>query len=52
MGSIKDRNGMDLTEANGVEKRWQEYREDSNDPDHHNSVITHLESEILECKVK
>ena len=52
MGTIKDINYMDLTEAVDIWKRWQEYREDSNDPDHHNSVITHLESEILECKVK
>ena len=55
MGTINDRNGMDLTEAE--EKRWQEYTEelykkDLNDPDNHNSVITHLESDILECKVK
>ena len=52
MGTIKDINYMDLTEAVDIWKRWQEYREDSNDPDPHNSVITHLESEILECKVK
>ena len=52
MGTIKDINYMDLTEAVDIQKRWQEYREDPNDPDHHNSVITHLESEILECKVK
>ena len=47
MGSIKDRNGMDLTEAEGIKKRWQEYtelyRKDLQDPDNHNSVITHLE---------
>ena len=57
MGSIKDRNGMDLTEAEDTKKRWQEYTEELykkylNDPDNHNSVITHLESDILECKVK
>ena len=56
MGSIKDRNGMDLTEAEDI-KRWQEYREllykkDLNDTDNHNGVITHLEPDILECKVK
>ena len=43
---------MDLTEAVDIKKRWQKYTEDPNDPDHHNSVITHLESEILEYKVK
>ena len=57
MGSIKDRNGMDLTEAEDVKKRWQEYTEelykkDLHDPDNHNGVITHLESDILECEVK
>ena len=58
MGSIKDRNGMHLTEADySVKKRWQEYTEeihikDLNDPDSHDSVITHLEPDILECKVK
>ena len=57
MGSIKDRNGMDLTEAEDIEKRWQEYTEelykkDIHDLDNHNSVITHLESGILECEVK
>ena len=57
MGSIKDRHGMDLTEAEDIKKRWQEYTEELykkylNDPDNHNSVITHLESDILECKVK
>ena len=56
MGSIKDRNGMDLTEAEDI-KRWQEYteelcRKDLHDPDNHNAVITHLEPDILECKVK
>jgi len=54
---IKDRNGMDLTEAENIEKRWQEYTEelykkDFNDPDNHNGVITHLEPDILECEVK
>ena len=57
MGSIKDRNGMDLTEAENIKKRWQEYTEelykkDLHDPDNHNGVITHLEPDILECKVK
>ena len=51
MGSIKDRNGMDLTEAEDFKKRWQEYTElykkDFHDPDNHNGVITHLESDIL-----
>ena len=55
MGSIKDRNGRDLTEAEGIKKRWQEYTElyknDLHDPDNHDGVITHLESDILECKV-
>ena len=56
IGAIKDRNGMDLTEAEDI-KRWQEYTEelykkDLHDPDNHNSVITHLESDILECQVK
>ena len=57
MGSIKDRNGMDLTEADDIKKRWQEYTEelykkDLHDPDKHDSVITHLEPDILECEVK
>ena len=56
MGSIKDRNGMDLTEAEDVEKRWQEYTEELykkvHDPDNHNGVITHSEPDILECEVK
>ena len=57
MGSIKDRNGMDLTEAEDIKKRWQEYTEelykkDLHDPDIHNGVITHLQSDILECEVK
>ena len=57
MGSIKDRNGMDLTEAEDIKKRWQEYTEelyknDLHNPDNHNGVITHLEPDILECKVK
>ena len=56
MGTIKDRNGMDLTEAEDI-KRWQEYTEelykkDLHDPDNHNGVITHLEPDILECEVK
>ena len=57
MGTIKDRNGMDLTEAEDIKKRWQEYTEelykkDLNDRDNHDGVITHLEADILECKVK
>ena len=56
MGSIKDRNSMDLTEAEDIKKRWQEYTElykkDLHDPDNHNGVITHLEPDILESKVK
>ena len=57
MGSIKDRNGMDLTEAEDIKKRWQEYTEelykkDLHNPDNHDGVITHLEPDILECKVK
>ena len=54
-GSIKNRNGMDLTEAEDVKKRWQEYTEelykkDLHDPDNHNCVITHLKPDILECE--
>ena len=56
MGLIKDRNGMDLTEAEGIKKRWQEYTElykkDLYDPDNHGSVIIHLEPDMLECEVK
>ena len=57
MGSIKDRNGRDLTEAEEIKKRWQEYTEELykkelHDPDNHNGVITHLEPDILECEVK
>ena len=57
MGSIQDRNGRDLTEAEDIKKRWQEYTEelykkDFHDPDNHNGVITNLEPDILECKVK
>ena len=56
MGSIKDRNGMDLTESEDIKKSWQEYREelykkDLHDPDKHNGVITHLEPDILEYEV-
>ena len=51
----KDRNGMDLTEAEGIKKRWQEYPElykkDLHDPDNHDGVITHLEPDILECEM-
>ena len=56
MGSIKDRNGLDLTEAEDIKKRWQEYielyKKDLHDPGNHNGVITHLEPDILECEVK
>ena len=57
MGTIKEKNGMDLTEAEDIKKRWQEYTEelykrDHHDPDNHNGVITHLEPDILECEVK
>ena len=56
MGMIKDRNGKDLTEAEDIKKRWQEYTElykkDLHNPDNHSGVITHLEPDILECKVK
>ena len=57
MGTIKDRNCVDLTEAEDIKKRWQEYTEelykkDLHDPDNHDAVITHLEPDILECEVK
>ena len=57
VGTIKDRNGMDLTEAEAIKKRWQEYTEelykrDLHDPDNHDGVIIHLEPDSLECKVK
>ena len=57
MGTVKDRNGMNLTEAEDIKKRWQEYTEelykkDLNDPDSHDGVITYLEPDLLECKVK
>ena len=57
MGTIKDRNGMDLTEAEEIKKRWQEYTEelykkDLNDPGNHDGVIMNLEPDILECEVK
>ena len=57
MSTIKNRNGMDLTEAEDIKKRWQEYTEelykkDLHDPDNHNGVILHLEPDILECEVK
>ena len=57
IGSLKDRNGRDLTEAEDIKKRWQEYTEelykkDLHDPDDHDGVITHLEPDILECEVK
>ena len=54
MGSIKDRNAMDLTEAEDIKKRWKEYtkelhKKDLHDPDNHDGVVTHLETDILEC---
>ena len=57
MGSIKDRSGMNLTEAEDIKKRWQEYTEELyknvlNGPDNHDGVVTHLEPDILECEVK
>ena len=57
MGSIKDRNSMDLTEAEDIKKRWkgfteEVYKKDLHDPDNYNGVITHLEPDILKCKVK
>ena len=56
VGSLKDRNGMNLTETEDIKKRWQEYtelyRKDLHDPDNHDGVITHLEPGILECEVK
>ena len=57
MGTIRDRNGMDLTEAKGNRKRWQEsteelFKKDLHDPDNHHGVITHLEPDILKCEVK
>ena len=57
MDTIKNRNGMDLTEAEDIKERWQEYTEepykqDLHNPDNHNAVITHLEPDILECEVK
>ena len=57
MGSIKNRNGMDLTEAKGIKKRWQTYTEeldkkDHHDPDDHDSMVIHLEPDILECEVR
>ena len=57
MGSIKDRNGLDLTEAEDIKKRWQEYMEelykkDLHDPDNHDGMVTDIESDFLECKVK
>ena len=56
MGSIKERNSIDLTEADDIKKRWQEYielyKKDLHDPDNHDGVITQLEPDILECEVK
>ena len=56
MGTVKERNGMDITETEDIKKRWQEYTElykkDLHNPDNHNGVITHLVPDILECEVK
>ena len=52
MGTIKGRNGVDLTEAEDIKKRWQEYKKDLHDPDNHDGVITDLEPDLLECEVK
>ena len=57
MGTIKDRNGMELTEAKDIKKRWQKYTEelykkDLHDPDNHDGMVTHLKPDILECEVK
>ena len=52
MGTIKGRNGVDLTEAEDIKKRWQEYKKDLHDPDNQDGVVTHLEPDILECEVK
>ena len=57
MGTVKERNGMDITETEDIKKRWQEYtkelyKKDLHDPDNHDGVITHLEPDILECEVK
>ena len=57
MGSVKNRNGMDLTEAEDIKRRWQEYiedlhKKDLHNPDNHNGMISHLEPDILECEVK
>ena len=57
MGTIKDRNGIDIIESEAIKKRWQEYTEepykkDLLDPDNHDAVVTHLDPDILECKVK
>ena len=57
MGTIKDRNGRDITEAEDIKKKWQEYTEELykkelHDPDNHNGVITHVEPDILECEIK
>ena len=58
MGTVNDRNGKDLTEAEDLKKRWQQYTEelykkkDFHDPDNHNGMITHLEPDVLECEVK
>ena len=52
MSSIKDRNGMDITEAEDIKKRWQEYKKDLREQDNHDGVIIHTEPDILECEVK
>ena len=49
---MKDRNGMDLTEAEDIKKRWQLYKKELHDPDNHHGVITHLEPDILKCEIK
>ena len=52
MGMIKDKNGMDLKEGEEIKKRWQLYKKGLNDPDNHDGMVTHLEQDILQCKVK
>ena len=52
MGMIKDKNGMDLKEGEEIKKRWQLYEKGLNDPDNHDGMVTHLEQDILQCKVK
>ena len=52
MGMVKDRNSMDLKEGEEIKKRWQLYKKGLNDPDNHDGTVTHLEQDILQCKVK